>query len=142
LLLKIIKSNFRWKKVVLLATVMKGSDGSKNVIEVVGEALRMTNGVRNSCGDDCPVLGTPFIQWRWCTTAHLGIELGCGGPTSMRYDCGCQVHRSANGGQGNRQGLKGWKGRRAAPGGTDVGKRCSLYASTVAYATCVSRLTQ
>jgi hypothetical protein len=55
-------------------------------MSTVGEASRRMNSVRNGCGDDCPMLGTPFIRQGWCTAARLGIESGCGDPASMRYD--------------------------------------------------------
>jgi hypothetical protein len=72
--------------VVLLSTAMKGSGGSENVAGAVGEASRTTNGGRNGCDDDYPVIGTPFIWRRWCMVAHLGIKSGCAGSASMRYD--------------------------------------------------------
>jgi hypothetical protein len=53
---------------------MKGSKGSLKFIIAVGKAWRTTPGGGNNCGEDEPVLGTPFIRQRWCAAAHLGIE--------------------------------------------------------------------
>jgi hypothetical protein len=66
---------------------MKGSGGSENLTGAAGEALRTTHGVRNGCGDNCPMLGTPFIRWRCCVVAHLGIKsIGVvPAPASMRF---------------------------------------------------------
>jgi hypothetical protein len=47
--------------VALRYVAMKGSGGMEKLVGAVGEASRMTDGVRNGCGEDSPMLQTPFI---------------------------------------------------------------------------------
>jgi hypothetical protein len=72
---KVTDNGFQRSAASLSSAAMKGSGGSLKFIITVGEALRTTLGAGNNCGEDEPVLGTPFIRQRLCVAVHLGIEL-------------------------------------------------------------------
>jgi hypothetical protein len=68
LLWKITISEFCWSNGCITRCSDEWSGGAS------GEASTTTDGVRNGCGDNCPVLRTPFIRRRWCMAGKLRIE--------------------------------------------------------------------
>jgi hypothetical protein len=50
-----------------------------------GKAVRMTVDVGNSCGDDGPALGVPFIPTWWCQAIHRGMQSVGGIRSSLRF---------------------------------------------------------
>jgi hypothetical protein len=66
---EIIDSGLGWMTVALHYAAMNRSGGMEKLIGVVGETSRTMDGFRNGCGEDSPVLRTPFIRPIWCEAA-------------------------------------------------------------------------
>jgi hypothetical protein len=81
---KLTGRRFEWEASFLISAPMKGSRGCVKLIDAMGKVVRMTVDVGNSCGDDGPVLGAPFIPTWWCEAVHCGMQ----SPAAFVLHCG------------------------------------------------------
>jgi hypothetical protein len=80
---KLTKRGFEQKVAFPISAAVKGSRGCVKLIDAVGEAVRTTVDVGNSCGDDGPVLGPLLYR-------HGGVRLSimeCNRPVAFILHC-------------------------------------------------------